>query len=881
MTRRKRMLANLEQDIRDHLERETQDNIDRGMSPEDARSAALRKFGNVARVKEETWEVWSIVWLEQLLQDVRFGVRTLLRSPGLTIAAIMAIALGVGINVGIYSVLNGLALRLLPVPRAQELLSVNQIIHFQERGDRFIHNGANWFSYSEYQDYRDHNHVFTGLVAYEPYIEANLRDTDMRQVLGTAASCNYFDVLIEHPSQGRGFVDSDCASRGANAVVVVSNDLWRGKFGSDPSLVGKKIVLNQTAYTVIGIARPGFTGTEPIPSAFWAPLTMQQALEPGIDRLSNDNMSWLALLGRTGPGVTMEEVRADLGVIADRIDQNHSGPRRTTSLAIHAATFFPSPEERSFLIPLASVVLAAFALVLLIACANVANLLLARASVRHREIALRLSMGAGRWRLVRQLLTESLLLSLAGGVLGSLIAFWSFIRITQLVTSHLPHDFPPLAINVAPNLHVLAYALLLSLVTGIAFGLVPALRTSRLDLNSAMKGDSTQFGTAKKSGRFLLSILVGSQVAVCMVLLLAAGLLLRGLYSAQTIDPGFEMKGVATIFLDLGKQGYDPSRATSFMQRFRERIQTLPGVVEVAQAECAPLSHDFSGSEFAIPGRADTVGVEYNHVTPNYFSLLGIPIVRGRDFSPAETHAAPGIIVTESTARRLWPGQDPLGKALREISGREYSVIGVAKDAQVAHLGQLDTNYLYFPADKGDDSRSYILVRYSTGFVDVTKGIRDAARSIDPGVSVDVTRLEDYLEVWRAPSRIVAALSGALGSLALLLCSIGVYGMVSYSVSRSVRDIGIRMALGADGAQVMRLVVWQAMRPVVIGATIGAALCAAVSGVLRSMMFGLGTHDPIAFMGMPVFLLAVALVATLIPGRRAMRVDPMVALRCE
>jgi ABC-type antimicrobial peptide transport system permease subunit len=222
-----------------------------------------------------------------------------------------------------------------------------------------------------------------------------------------------------------------------------------------------------------------------------------------------------------------------------------------------------------------------------------------------------------------------------------------------------------------------------------------------------------------------------------------------------------------------------------------------------------------------------------------------------------------------------------LGKALREISGREYSVIGVAKDAQVAHLGQLDRNYLYFPADKGDDSRSYILVRYSTGFVDVAKGIRDAARSIDPGVSVDVTRLEDYLEVWRAPSRIVAALSGALGSLALLLCSIGVYGMVSYSVSRSVRDIGIRMALGADGAQVMRLVVWQAMRPVVIGATIGAALCAAVSGVLRSMMFGLGTHDPTAFIGMPVFLLAVALVATLIPGRRAMRVDPMVALRCE
>jgi macrolide transport system ATP-binding/permease protein len=881
MTRRKRMLADLEQDIRDHLERETQDNIDRGMSPDDARNAALRKFGNVMRVKEQTWEVWSVVWLEQLLQDARFGIRTLMRSPGLTVAAVMAIALGIGINVGIFSVLNGLALRLLPVPRAQELVSVNQIFHFQGRGDRFIHNGANWFSYSEYLDYRDHNHVFTGLVAYEPYIEANLRDTDVRQVLGTAASCNYFDVLIEHPSQGRGFVDSDCGSRGANAVVVVSDDLWRGQFAADSSLVGKKIVLNQTAYTVIGIARPGFTGAEPIPSAFWVPLTMQQALEPGIDRLSNDNMSWLALIGRTRPGVRIEEVRADLDVIAERIDQQHSGPRRTTSLAIHAATFFASPEQRSLLIPVASVVLAAFALVLLIACANVANLLLARASVRQREIALRLSMGAGRWRLVRQLLTESLLLSIAGGALGSLIAFWSFIRITRLVTSHLPHDFPPFAVNVAPNLHVLAYALALSIFTGIAFGLVPALRSSRLDLNSAIKGDGKSFGASKRSGRFLLSALVGAQVAVCMVLLLAAGLLLRALYSAQTVDPGFEIKGVATIFLNLEKQGYDPAHATSFMQRFRERIQGLPGVVEVAQAECAPLSHDFSGSEFTLPGRADTVGVEYNHVTPDYFSLLGIPIVRGRDFTPTETHAAPGIIVTESTARRLWPGQDPLGKGLREISGREYSVIGVAKDAQVAHLGQLDTNYLYFPAGTEDNSRSYVLVRYATDFTTSAKSIRDAGRSIDPGVSIDVTRLEDYLEVWRAPSRIVAALSGALGGLALLLCSIGVYGMVSYSVSRSVREIGIRMALGADGAKVMRLVIWQAMRPVLIGGTIGVALCAAVSGVLSSMMFGLGTHDPIAFIGMPLFLLAGALVATFIPGRRATRVDPMVALRCE
>ncbi|MGC1293553.1 MAG: ABC transporter permease [Alloacidobacterium sp.] len=875
MKRRKRMLEELDQDIRDHLESETQDNLDRGMSPEEARHAALRKFGNVTRVKEETWEVWSVVWLEQLLQDTRFGLRTLWRSPGLTVAAVLAIALGIGVNVGVFSVLNGVALRLLPIPRAEQIVSVNQIFH--GRFSRNTHGEGSMFSYAEYLDYRDHNHVFTGLVAYEPFVEATLAGGDVQQLLGTATSCNYFEVLSERPAHGRGFASSDCAAPGENAVVVVSDDLWRGRFAGDPSLVGKRIILNRTAYTVVGIARPGFTGTELIPSAFWAPITLQKALEPGIDRLADANMSWLALLGRTKDGITMQQVRADLDVIAGRIDRLHPG--RTTSLAIHTATFFSSPEEREFLIPAASVVLAAFALVLLIACANVANLLLARASVRQREIALRLSIGASRWRLVRQLLTESLLLSLAGGVLGSVVAFWSFVKITQLVVSHLPHGLPAITLNVAPNLHVLAYALLLTVLTGITFGLIPALQSSRLDLNATMKGDGTVPGSGKRSRRLLLNTLVGSQVAVCMVLLLAAGLLLRGLYYAQTVNPGFEEKNIAQVFLNLGTQGYDENRATAFIARLRERIRGYPGVIDVAQAECAPLSHDFSADHFSIPGRPDKIPTEYNHVSPNYFSLVGIPIVRGRGFTSAETRDAQGIIVTESTARRLWPGEDPLAKTLREETGREYSVIGVAKDAQVSHLGELNTSYLYFPGPA--DSRTYVLIRYAPDFTEIANGIRDAAKSIDPDVSVDVTKLEDNLEVWRAPSRIVAGLAGTLGAVALLLASIGVYGMVSYSVSRSVREIGIRMALGANGADVMSHVLWQAMRPVLIGGLVGVALCAGVSGVLSGMMFGVSAHDPIAFISVPFFLMAVALLASFIPARRAMRVDPMVALRCE
>jgi len=468
-----------------------------------------------------------------------------------------------------------------------------------------------------------------------------------------------------------------------------------------------------------------------------------------------------------------------------------------------------------------------------------------------------------------------------GGALGSLLAFWSFASITHFVTSRLPHMFSTLALNVAPDFRVLAYALSLTLVTGIMFGVIPALQSSRLDLNTALKEESAKSGRGKKGGRFLRNTLVGAQIAVCMILLLAAGLLLRGLYYAQTVDPGFEMKDVAAAFLFPKAQGYDENRSTAFMGRLRERVAALPGVIAIAQAECAPLSHDFSADYFRVPGRSEKVAIEYNHVSPEYFSVVGIPIVGGRGFQPGEMSNSPGIIVPESTAQRFWPGEDPLGKALREDTGREYSVIGVTKDAQVSHLGDVKTPYLYFPAGPQDNVRTYVLVRFAGSFTTVAKGIREAVRSLDPDVPVDVVRLEDYLEVWRSPSRIVAALSGALGALAVLLASIGVYGMVSYSVSRCVHEIGIRMALGADRTEVMKLVLKQAMRPVLIGGLAGVAACAAVSHVLSSMLFGLSAHDPIAFISVPLLLLVVALVASYIPARRAMCVDPIVALRYE
>ena len=812
-----------------------------------------------------------------LWQDIRYGWRMLGRNPGFTAAAVLAIALGIGVNAGIFSILNGAALRMLPVPSAGQIVSVDQIFH--GRTTRDIHGEATLFSYSEYQDYRTNNHVFTGLLAYEPFLSATLAGGRARQLYGQLTSCNYFDVLSEHPTQGRGFVETDCAAPGEGAVVVLSNELWQSTFGADASLVGKRVVLNRTAFTVIGIAPPGFGGTEPIPSAFWVPITMQAALEPDRDFLGDANVSWLSILGRVRPGVSMAQVHADLSVIASRIDQKHPG--RETVLAIRTATFLGRPEEHNFVMGAAAVILFGFGLVLLIACANVANLMLARATARQKEIAVRLSVGASRWRLVRQLLTESVMLALMGGALGSVLAFWSFEGISHFVIAHLPHGFPPLALNLTPDLRVLGYALLLTLLTGVAFGLAPALQASRADLNTTLKGGEGGLG-GHAGGGLLRHSLVAAQVAVCMILLIAAGLLLRGLYFAQTVDPGFAMNGIAVVSLDLRTQGYKEKPAAAFEQRLKEKVAALPGVDGVVEAAQTPLSDNHNFTEFSIPGKHDEYEVEDNAISTGYFSMLGIPIVRGRDFTEAEVQAGAKVaIVTETTARKLWPGEDPIGKTLRKGKNTDLQIVGIAKDAQVSHLGETARLYVFLPAGPKEQSELQLMIHGGGGFAAVAAGIRGAASGLDPDVMVDVTRLEDNLEVWRTPARIVAALAGSLGVLGLLLASIGVYGVVSYAVSRRTREIGIRMTLGADGRDVMRLMLRQSMRPVLIGGAIGMAGCAAVSWVLSSMLFGISAHDPIAFIFVPAFLLGIALLASYVPARRATKVNPVVALRYE
>ena len=806
-------------------------------------------------------------FLTPFANDLCYAVRILLNNPGFAAVAILAVAVGVGVNAGIFMILNGAALKTLPAPASDSLVSIYQEI--RGKTTRNSHGSETLVATSEYERYRDQNHVFAALAAYEPFLEVTLGGDQPQQLFGQLTSCNFFDVLAEPPALGRSFVAADCAP-GNGAVAVIGDTLWRVRFAADPQIVGKKILLNRQLLTIVGVAPPRFTGSEVVAASVWVPLTMQKLLEPPLD-FSHGDWSWLALLGRMKPGISLNQVRADLGVIAARIDL--TDPGRATRLDVSIASYLGRPEERRAIKTVGALVFTAVALVLLIACANVANLLLARATGRRREIAIRISVGATRWRLVRQLLTESLLIAVLGGLAGTMIAISTFQSCAYFILSHLPRGAPQLTFDVSPDWRVLAYSVGLTVITGVVFGLAPALRASRRDVNSSLNS----------GGGFLRQVLVGLQVAISSILLVAAGLLLHGLWVTQRIDPGFEMNHVATISLNLRGQGYNIEQASAFQRQLRERLESLPGVTGAAQAHVTPLEESHNRSMFLAPGSTQELLIERNQVSPEFFSVLGIPIVRGRNFTEAETRGSVKVaIVTESTGRRLWPGEDPLGKTLRDADERaEREVIGVAKDAQVSSIGHSDTLYVYLPVSPDGQRQMQWMVRYGGTYAPAAAALRRAVHSIDPALLITVAPLEDNLELRRLLSRISSALAGSLGILALLLASTGIYAVVAFTVSRRVREIGIRIALGAERRAVVTMILRQAVKPIAIGAALGIGGCAAVSKILSSMLFGVSEYDPAAFLGVTLLIACVALAACYVPARRAVKVDPMVALRCE
>ncbi len=867
----------LDRELRAYLAFAIDEHMRRGLTREAAERAARIEFGGIDQVKESVRAVRAGVSLETMWRDLIYAARSLRKNPAFALAAITIIGLGIGVNTAIFSVLNGLMFRELPVPEASRVVSLTQAVRGQARG---VHGMGSFFSYAEYEAYRDRNQTLSGLLAYSPLVEASLAGNEPRQLVGTIATCNYFELLGVRQALGRGFAPSECATAGSAAVIVIGNGLWRNAFGSDPAIVGRTISVNRTPFVVIGVAPPGFSGTEPLAADFWAPVTMQTVLERGQNLLANPGMSWLAVLGRLKPDATLARASADLRLIAAQIDRLESG--RRTALFVRGATIMPQIEERTFVFDIGGIVLGAVGLVLLVACANVANLLLARAAGRRREIAIRLAIGASRWRLVRQMLTESLALAAIGGCIGSTIAIVGTAFVVRQIVSHMPPGFPSLIIPVGSDIRVLAFAMALTVVTGLAFGLVPALRASRAELTAAMKDEGADRSDRTRPGGLLRHGLLAAQMAGSMVLLLAAGLLTRGLARSQTIDPGFATANVSVATFDLEAAGYDQARADTFRRLLVERVAALPGVDAVAQARVTPLSGSHVQTVFY--GQDDRlIRVELNSITPAFFSMLGIPIVAGRAFSDEECSADRSVVVvSESAARGLWPGRNPVGQRLREDAGKrsiDFEVVGVAKDAQVSRLSKSDSMYLYFPASPRQWRRLALMVHASTDYASASNDIRSAFRAIDPELPVALAKLSDNFEVWRMPSRIAAMTSAVLGALAMVLAAIGMYGVVAYALSRRVREIGIRIALGADRQDVIRLMLRQVMRPVGIGAAIGMLIGAAVSRLLGDLLYGVSPYDPVSFVAVPIFLAAVALAAAYAPARRATRIDPMLALR--
>ncbi len=861
-----------------HLERD-------GLSSQQAADASRRAIGNVLLAREDVREVWLGSW-DTWWQDVRYGSRTFGRNPSFTAVAVITLALGIGVNTGIFTVVNAMLFRGLSAPDAHELVAMSQTV---QGIAEFA--GQTVFSTTDYFAYRDRAQTLSGLAAFaNARGEATLGADTPRRVHGLLVSCNYFAVLQQPPALGRPLAAHDCAP-GADPVVVLDHDLWRTAFAADPGIVGRTVQLNRQRVTVVGVAAEGAGNGSPLRESYYlAPLSAGRLLSSGDTRYDDPKTLWLNLLGRRKDDVSLDQARAELDVIAAQIDQQQPG--RTTALTIERATdtmasWLPAG-RRGTAIAAGAVLMAAFGSILLIACANVANLMLARGTSRGQEIGIRVSLGASRARVVRQLVTESLLISVAGGLFGSVVAVWSFQMLAELAVPALLSPWNPLAltVDVSPDLRVLSFAIVVTVATGILFGLAPALQISKPDLHAVMKQDSAGTGTSRQSGR-LLATLVGVEVALCMVLMIAAGLVLRGLYVTYTVDPGFAYRNVAFVSLESAFDGYSPEESEARRRRLMRDLETLPGVEAVASSDQEPLGDDMAPALFRLPGesiRQSRAG-EVITASQDYFSVLEMPIVRGRAFTEDEVEnrmlEPRPVILSATTARNLYPGGDPIGQTLLwETPGMNVvdtlHVVGVAADAQVTNLGQIDPYFVYVPGEGGA-----VLVKGRSDIATTMSAIRGAVRAVDPTLLVTVLPLEATLGWSRGISGTMASLFGGLGVLALVLAAVGIYGVVSYSVTQRYREIGIRMALGATARTVLGMVLRQTMRPVVVGAAIGVAAASAVSRILTGVLFGVSPADPVGLGGGALLVLVVALAAGVTAARPVTRADPTAALRCE
>ena len=834
--------------------------------------------------------------MQTLWQDIRYGVRILFKNPGFSLIAVITLALGIGANTAIFTLINAALFKPLPVAEPDRLAFV-----FNGNRERPYSSS----SYPDYLDYRNQNQVFSGLICYGS-ISVSMGGAERADLInGLIVTGNYFDVLGVRAALGRTFLPEEDQTPGAHPVAVISHTLWQDRFGGQSSVIGREVPLNGQSFTIIGVTPPGFHGAQVLETNdIYIPMMMQALVRPpragfsggmNPDLLSRRGTRWLAIIGRLKPDYTIEQAQAEVSTLAAQLDRAYPESNRNV-----LATLFPvseiDPIAYPQLVSVATLLMAVVGIVLLIACANVANLLLARATARRKEIAVRLALGAGRGRLVRQLLTESSIIALMGGAAGLLLASWA----TEIFKTAPPIEgMFAFTLDYSLDSRVLAFTLLLSILTGVIFGLAPALQSLRSDLVPALKDEA--FRPDRNSRFNLRNTLVVAQVALSLVLLIGAGLFLRSFRHAQGITPGFDVDRLLTATLNINLLRYTKNQGQEFYRRVTERVQSLPGVESVSLARTVPLSGigrtnilfiegqaapdnpSLDGGQMAGDGNPQTVKV--NVVGLNYFKTMGIALLRGRDFTAQDRDDSPGVvIVNESFVNRYLPDQEPIGRRLSQsgAQGPWLEIMGVVRDSKYRSLSESPTPFIYVPLAQNHETGMTLHVRAAGEPSLLAAAVRNEIQALDKNLPVTglqpmATMLSDSLFA----SRMGALLLGVFGLLALLLASVGLYGVISYSVSRRSREIGIRMALGARQRDVVGLVVGQGMKLSLLGVGIGLVMSLGLTRLLSSLLVGISASDPATFTLISLLLVGISLLACFVPARRAARVDPMTSLRYE
>ena len=876
--RKERVDRELDEEMGAYLEMAAAEKMKDGLSHKEALRAVRLEQGTLEVTKEIVRSGgWEFV-VDTLWRDLLFAFRLLRKNPGSTAAVVVALALGMGLNTTVFSFVNALLLRPPRGVKAPEQLR-----------EVWIHNprssGAEAYlpmTYPDYFYYRDHNQSFEGMLAYDfdPHLVIWNKSGEGQTVLGQLVSGNFFSLLGVNAVLGRTISAEDDQTANPQPVVVLGYAFWRRYFGSDSTIVGKTLTLNGANYGVIGVAPAGFTGLlvgfEP---DFWAPTAMVEQITRDKGRLSNWRVHWLIAIGRLKTEASTSGARAEASVLEHQIDMDHPDLKRNLDATVFPATLIPAP-LRVYVSAFTALLMAAFGFVLLIACANVASFLLARSTRRTREMVVRAALGAGRGRVIQQMLVESTLLSSLAGLLGLILAYWTAPLLLALKPASLP-----ITLRLPIDWRVLVFTVIVSLICGVVFGLTPALRSASVSVVANLK-DETQPAGFRQSR--LRSLLMTGEIATCTVLLICGTLCVRSLRNASSINPGFNTQHVIAATLDPGSLGYSDTQVRTFYEQLSEHVRTLPGVTAASFTDHLPLGpareHTILDPMQPKSNKNDAIPIDILRVAPDYFQTMGISLLRGRDFISSEGAEGSAVtIINEALAKRLWKNQDPVGQRMTFWAGpgkkSSTEVIGVVPTGKYRTLGEAPVPVVYLPQLR---ARRTLVVRTSGDPTTLLDSIRREIHSVDPNIApTDLETMQQYMSLPLFPARTTGLLLGVSGFLALALTTIGLFGVISYIVSQRTHEIGVRVALGAQRTDVLNLIIRHGLLLTVIGLVIGLGIAFGAGHLLSSLLYGIAPTDPATFIAVAIVLCAVVFLACYIPARRAISVDPLVALRYE